>query len=795
MNQRAIDVLEYSRIINELAKRAGSEMTRTVISGFLPGSNRREIEDALAETKEAVTLLSAKGPMPIGSFYDIEGELLRAKKGGILSMKELLHVLYNMKTARTVVSFLRGDLPPLPILSSMTGLLGVFQQLQERIDDSILSEDEMSDRASPELHRLRRAISQQNIALRRRIDQMIHSSSNKSVLQEAIVTIRDGRYVIPVKTEHRGMVPGIVHDQSASGATLFIEPQVVVDMNNQLRELEMAEEAEVTRILQDLSERVAEYGNRLANNQKLLVHLDIINAKGKLAQDMDATMPVLNEEGILDIKEARHPFIDKKTVVPVSVLLGNSYRQLIITGPNTGGKTVTLKTCGLLAMMAQTGLFIPAEAGSRVPIYKDIFADIGDEQSIEQSLSTFSSHMKTIVEIMEKAGPDTLVLVDELGAGTDPSEGAALAISILETLAARKADVLATTHYNELKKYALSTEGIENASMEFDVATLSPTYRLIIGTPGKSNAFAISEKLGLPPEIIRRAKTLMEGEDLHFEDVLSGLEEDRRNAEKDRIMAKRILERVQEEKKAFEKQQKENLETREQVLQKAREKARGIVNEAKEFSKDIQEELRQLSKMESMGERSKGFDASRKKIKDAAGRYKERVIKEVNDRPVDIKDIKIGDRVKVVSLHQNGEILSLADDKDQLQVQVGMMKIRVKADDLQLIVEGRQKKLRNKQKASKSHYSSLTKSKAQSVGVSVDVRGQNLEDAIYQTEKYMDDAFMAGLKEVTVIHGRGEGILQSGIRQALKKNRHVEEFRPGEYNEGGQGVTIVQLKK
>ena len=642
---------------------------------------------------------------------------------------------------------------------------------------------------------MRRAISQQNIALRRRIDQMIHSSSNKSVLQEAIVTIRDGRYVIPVKTEHRGMVPGIVHDQSASGATLFIEPQVVVDMNNQLRELEMAEEAEVTRILQDLSERVAEYGNRLANNQKLLVHLDIINAKGKLAQDMDATMPVLNEEGILDIKEARHPFIDKKTVVPVSVLLGNSYRQLIITGPNTGGKTVTLKTCGLLAMMVQTGLFIPAEAGSRVPIYKDIFADIGDEQSIEQSLSTFSSHMKTIVEIMEKAGPDTLVLVDELGAGTDPSEGAALAISILETLAARKADVLATTHYNELKKYALSTEGIENASMEFDVATLSPTYRLIIGTPGKSNAFAILEKLGLPPEIIRRAKTLMEGEDLHFEDVLSGLEEDRRNAEKDRIMAKRILERVQEEKKAFEKQQKENLETREQVLQKAREKARSIVNEAKEFSKDIQEELRQLSKMESMGERNKGFDASRKKIKDAAGRYRERVIKEVNDRPVDIKDIKIGDRVKVVSLHQNGEILSLADDKDQLQVQVGMMKIRVKADDLQLIVEGRQKKLRNKQKASKSHYSSLTKSKAQSVGVSVDVRGQNLEDAIYQTEKYLDDAFMAGLKEVTVIHGRGEGILQSGIRQALKKNRHVEEFRPGEYNEGGQGVTIVQLKK
>lgn len=795
MNNRAIEVLEYRKIIDALAQYAGSQVTREKIASLVPMHDARYIADALDETAEAVELISAKGPLPIGSFYDIKDLLHRAKKGGTLSMRELLRVLYNMKTAREAAGFLQGDLPSLPILREITSLLGVFPELEEAIDHSILSEDEMSDDASPALRDIRRQIVRQNEELRHRIDRLINAPANRTFLQDAIVTMRDGRYVVPVKAEHRSQVPGIVHDQSGSGATLFIEPQVVVDMNNALRELAIAEEAEIARILRELSGRVSEHYERLLNDQELLEQLDAINARGRLALEMDAVRPVLDEEGVLDLLDARHPLIDPKKVVPVSIRLGGDYHELIITGPNTGGKTVTLKTCGLLTMMAQSGLFIPAGEGSRLPVYRDVFTDIGDEQSIEQSLSTFSSHMKNIVEIMEKAGSGTLVLVDELGAGTDPSEGSALAIAILEQLAAQDADVLATTHYNELKKYAVSAEGVENASMEFDVETLSPTYRLLIGAPGKSNAFAISRKLGLSEEIIERARDLMEGGDLAFEDVLEKIEKDRREAEKDRILAKRILEEVQHRREALQKEERENREAKEEVLRKARAEAREIVGEARDFSRRIQEELRELSKVESLGERNKRFDASRKKIKDAAGRYKEAFFKEVNDRPVDIKDVKVGDRVKVVSLGQNGEILTLPDEKGFLQVQVGMMKIRVKAEDLQLIIEGRQKKLRRRQKASRANYGKMYQSKAQNVSSSIDVRGQNMEEAVYHVEKYIDDVFMAGLEEVTIIHGRGEGILRSAIRQSLKKNKHVEQFRRGGYNEGGEGVTIVKMKK
>lgn len=795
MNERATGVLEYRRITDALASRAGSEITRNAAKEIVPMTQRRMIEDALDETGEAVSLIEAKGPLPIGGFYDLTKEIGRAKKGGSLSMKELLHVLYNMKTAKDVRSFLKGDIPELPVISSMSGMLGIFPDLEERIDTSIISEDEMSDNASPKLRDIRRSIVRQNEELRHRIDRIINSPSNRTILQDAIVTMRDGRYVIPVKAEHRAQVPGIVHDQSGSGATLFIEPQVVVDMNNELRELSLAEEAEIARILQELSGRVGEHADRLLNDQKMLADLDMINARGKLAVDMDATRPAVDDEGMLDLIDARHPLIDSRKVVPVSVALGGCYNELVITGPNTGGKTVTLKTCGLLAMMAQSGMFIPAGPGSRVPVYEDIFADIGDEQSIEQSLSTFSSHMKNTVEIIEKAGPGTLVLLDELGAGTDPSEGAALAISILEELEEKGASVLATTHYNELKKYALSKDGVENASMEFDVETLSPTYRLLIGTPGKSNAFAISSKLGLPEKIIARARELMENNDLEFEDVIESIQEDRKNAENDRVLARRILNEVKRRRDEFEKQEKENSRTREQVLRKARAEAREIVNEAKDFSRDIQKELKELSKVESLGERNRKFDKSRKKIKDAAGRYKEAYIKETNDKPVDISQVKPGDRVRVVSLGQNGEILSMPDDRGELLVQVGMMKIRVKPDDLQLIQEGRQKKLRRKQKASQASYGSLYRNKAQNVHASVDVRGQNMEEAVYNVEKYIDDAFMAGLEEVTVIHGRGEGILRSAIRRSLAKNKHVDEYRRGGYNEGGEGVTIVKLKK
>lgn len=789
MNEKTFRVLEYDKIIEALKGQAGSEMTRGVIEGLRPETEVRIVEDALAETSEAVTLITYKGPLPLGNFYDISGYLSLAVKGGTLGMAELLRVLYNISVAGRVTAFLRGDLPSLPILQAMGEVLEAYPDLEKDLDRCILSEDEMSDNASTQLRTIRRSIVRQNEALRSKMNQIVNSSQNKAILQDAIITIRDGRYVVPVKAEHRGRVPGIVHDQSASGATLFIEPQAIVNLNNELRQLEIEERAEVARILKELTERVGEHREGLANNQDLLVKMDLMMAKGKLASLQKAECPKINEEGRLNLKEARHPLIDKKSVVPINVSVGGSYRGLIITGPNTGGKTVTLKTCGLLAMMAQTGLHIPATSGSTLPIYHEIFADIGDEQSIEQSLSTFSSHMSNIVGIASGAGEDTLVLLDELGAGTDPTEGAALAIAILESLLDSGASVVATTHYTELKKYALEKSGVENASMEFDVETLSPTYRLTIGVPGKSNAFEISEKLGLPGEIIQKARGLLEGGDLEFEQVLSAIEADKKAAEAERDEAVILHLEMKKQKDELEKKAADLEKRQTRMLNDAKEEARNIIAEARALSIEVQEDLRELAKLESLGERNKKFDESRKRIKDAAGRYKETFIKEVNDNPVNVKDIKLGDRVKVLSLGQNGEIITLPDDRGELVVQVGMIKARVNVDDLKLIPTGK------RPKKAKSGYGAMYKAKAQTVSPSLQVIGQNLDEALDNVNKYIDDAFMAGLPEVTIVHGRGEGILMKGIREELGHNKHVDKYRKGNYNEGGDGVTLVKLKK
>ena len=540
MNKKALAVLEYDKIISMLRECAGSEMAKTRIGMFRPSSDPYKIQERLAETTEAVTVITAKGALPVGQLYDIENALHLARKGGSLTMKQLLQVLYNMKVTGEIVSFLRSDLPELPILDGMREVLVPFPRLADRIDRCILSEDEMADSASPELKDIRRSIVRQNEAIRNRLNQILNNRDNQTYLQDSLVTMRGGRYVVPLKAEHRARMPGIVHDQSSSGATLFVEPQVIVDLNNELRELELAERAEIDRILAELSSNVAEHFHELMNNQKLLIAMDVMFAKGKLSCQMQAEEPQMNADGVLDLKQARHPLLDRKKAVPINVAVGRDYRTLVITGPNTGGKTVTLKTIGLLALMAQSGLHVPAAGTSLMPIFRDIFADIGDEQSIEQSLSTFSSHMRNTVELVEKARRDTLVLLDELGAGTDPTEGAALAIAILERLSSQGAMTVATTHYNELKKYALSTPGVENASMEFNVETLSPTYRLFIGVPGKSNAFEISRKLGLPDAIINRAGELLEHGDIAFEDVLSAIEKDKQKAEAERDEAAAI---------------------------------------------------------------------------------------------------------------------------------------------------------------------------------------------------------------------------------------------------------------
>ncbi|QAT43297.1 endonuclease MutS2 [Aminipila luticellarii] len=791
MNEKTYRVLEYNKIIEKLKAEAASEMTKKIISELRPLVDVCLIEELLAETTEAVSVIVRKGALPLGSFYDIENSLHLARKGGTLTMKQLLEVLYNLHVARNVVTFLKTDLPRLPIIHEMSDVLSVQKGLEENIDRCIISEDEMSDNASPELKQIRRNIMRQNEAVKVKLNHILTSADNKVLLQDAIVTMRQGRYVIPVKQEHKNRFPGIVHDQSATGATLFIEPQVIVTLNNELRELELAEKKEIQRILAELSANVAEHFHELLNNQSLLVKLDFIFAKGRLSVQYQGTDAQVSQEGILDIKKGRHPLLNAKKVVPINVSLGKDYDTLIITGPNTGGKTVTLKTVGLLAMMTQSGLHIPAGSGTVMPVFEKIYADIGDEQSIEQSLSTFSSHMNNIVDIVAGADQNTLVLVDELGAGTDPTEGAALAIAVLDDLYKKGAHTIATTHYTELKKYAIETTGVQNASMEFNVETLSPTYKLTIGIPGKSNAFEISEKLGLPERIIEKARTLLDTKDIQFENVISSIEEDKKKAESERDEAIYINLEMKRQKEELDKRLKKLEEQKEKILTKAREEARDILKAAKEVAEETQKQLKDIDKMDSMTERHARLSESKRRIKEADSRYRETIQVPENYNPVTIDQLKIGDRVKILTLGQNGEILSLPDDKGDLLVQIGMLKANVNVKNLMLIHDGAKKK---KIPIGKTKYGSLYQSKAQNISLSINVRGRNLEDALMDVDKYLDDAYMAGLKEVTVIHGRGEGILRGGLQDMFKKHKHVESFRKGAFNEGGDGVTVVTLK-
>jgi DNA mismatch repair protein MutS2 len=801
MNKRASDILEYNKIIEMLSGEACSQMAKERISRFSPRTDPREIRDLLEETSEAAEVIVRKGPLPLGGLYDTKPLLLRARKGGSLTMKELLMILRNMKITEDCRNFLGKDLPELPSISGRAEVLETFPSLRDRIDRSILSEDEMADSASPELARIRRDILRENEQIRAKLNSVVFSKTNQPYLQDAIITVRDGRYVVPVKAEHRGKVPGIVHDQSGSGSTLFIEPQAVVEANNRLRELELREKAEIERILMELSGAVAEHFKELNNNQTILTDLDVIFAKGKLSSKMKAEEPKIDEDGFLDLRQARHPLIDRKKVVPINVRLGRDFTTLVVTGPNTGGKTVTLKTMGLLSMMALTGLHIPASSESRVPVYRDIFCDIGDEQSIEQSLSTFSSHMRNTVEFLDKAGLGSLVLLDELGAGTDPTEGAALAISILESLMEKGADVAATTHYNELKKFAIDREGVQNASMEFDVETLSPTYRLIIGTPGKSNAFEISRKLGLDQKSIDREDRLIERGDLEFEDVLSKIENDRKTAENERAEAERTLKEIQE-KEAKIARRLELLDKHEnEVLEKARQKARDIVDDANRTVDEVREELRELAKEESLGERNKKLDSGRKKLKDVRNKYSSVEIKEVNNNPVSVNELKPGDRVKLVSVGEIAEVLEIPSGDGPILVQAGPMKMRVKPDELMLVQGGPKgvnvpkKSIYERRTGSGGGTSGIYRTKAMQVSASVNVIGKNLDDAVEDVAKYLDDAYVAGLKEVTVIHGRGQGILQNGLRNLFRTMPTVASFRKGNYNEGGDGVTVVKFRE
>lgn len=799
MNDAALRVLEYNKVIDMLWEQALTVRGHELARELRPYREAHIIREEMDSTTEAVSLIMQKGPLPTGGFCDIKKQISLASKGGSLTMKELLEVLSSLRVAEDIVSFMKSDeLPELPIIKGMTDVIVPIPHLKDEIDRCIITEDEMSDNASPQLKDIRRNIAKQNEAIRSKLSKFITGSETKTYLQDSIVTMREGRYVVPVKQEHRGKVPGMIHDQSKGGQTLFIEPQAVVELNNELRELELKEQQEIARILAELSSRVGEHRDDLINNDKLITRLDFIMAKGKLSRLINGE-PVRIAQGVsprdraLRIVQGRHPLIDSEKVVPINISVGGEYSSLIITGPNTGGKTVSLKTAGLLSMMAMSGLHVPASSESVIPIYTEVFADIGDEQSIEQSLSTFSSHMRNIVDIIDKANEESLVLLDELGAGTDPTEGAALAIAILEELRRKGASVLATTHYNELKKYALSTEGVSNGSMEFNVETLSPTYRLIMGIPGKSNAFEISRILGLEDSIIERASQLIESGDMEFEDVIESITEDRKRAESDRIEAASMAARARAKEEYIDAKEKALMEKREEILNKAREEARDIIKEAKEASKEIQKELQQELK----NVRNHGASGDYGKVSEARGRlselekkYASRMIKQVNSNPVDASQIKVGDRVKLLTLDQNGEILSLPDDKGEVRIQVGAMKINANVEDLMLINEGKDRKKPASTKAKVS-----MNSKSMSVSASINVQGENLADALMDVEKYIDDVYMAGLEKVTIIHGRGEGILKQGIRDMLKKNKLVASAKAGVYNEGGEGVTIVTMKK
>lgn len=789
MNEKTYKVLEYDRIKELLGNEAASAMTKKLISELRPSVNEHEIRESMAETTEAVTVIMHKGALPLGGFYDIGSWVSLAEKGGTLTMKQLLEVLYNLHAAQHAATFLKNDIPPLKRIDELSSLLNLQKGIAGEIDRCIVSEDEMADGASSELRSIRRRIGLQNEAIRNKMNSIITSADNKNMLQDSIVTLRQGRYVIPVKQEHRGRFSGIVHDQSSTGATLFIEPQAIVNMNNELRELELAEKNEVWRILTELSGKVGEAADEIRNNQRILVELDFMFAKGRLSSKMKGEPPSISNTGTLNIKAGRHPLLDQKKAVPISVVLGGEFDTLVITGPNTGGKTVTLKTVGLFVLMAQSGLHLPAFEGTTIPIFRRVFADIGDEQSIEQSLSTFSSHMKNIVGIVKEADEGTLVLLDELGAGTDPTEGAALGIAILDELYGKGAKTMATTHYTELKKYAIATEGVQNASMEFDVATLSPTYKLTIGTPGRSNAFEISAKLGLSPHIIEYAKGLLEKNDIAFEDVLTSIEEDRRKAEADRDEALFLRLEMKRQNEELEKQQQKFAEQKEKLLSRAKEEAREIVEETKALADLIQKELRELDKYDDPTLRDRRQEAIRREIRELREKHQEKIVVKQNIKPVNPDELNIGDRVRIVSLNQKGDLISLPDDRNEVQVQIGLMKISVDLNQISKIDEGKREK-----KNTAFKHGGLYRSKVFSVVPTINVVGKVLDDAVIDVDKYLDDAFMAGLKEITVIHGRGAGILRDGLAAMFKNHKHVEKYRKGNYNEGGDGVTVVTLK-
>ena len=791
MTERSLRVLEFHKIRAELSKYCVSDMGREKCEALVPTNRIAEVRRMQQETEEARVVLTYLGGTPMIPFADVRASLHLAEIGSALSPRALLDIAACLRAARAARDALVTDRDNTPMLTANASRLSTNRTLEQAIGDAILSEEEIADRASPELFTIRRKMRSCNERVRERLNGMIHSPTTQKYLQEAIITMRADRYVLPVKQEYRGMVPGIVHDQSATGATIFVEPMAVVEIGNELKQLIASEKAEIDRILRALSAQVAPDAAAIADNLAILAQLDFAFAKASLAREMMACEPKVNDEGRIDIRRGRHPLIDPQKVVPLDIRLGADFTTLIITGPNTGGKTVTLKTTGLFTLMAQSGLQVPAEHGTELAVFDDVFADIGDEQSIEQSLSTFSGHMTNIVSILTQVTPDSLVLFDELGAGTDPTEGAALAQAILSTLLDMHTRTVATTHYSELKEYALTTENVENASVEFDVTTLRPTYRLSIGIPGKSNAFEISRKLGLPEFVIGKAKELLSKEQVRFEDVIANAEYHRQVAEKERQIAEEASREMVAIRNQAEAERKKLEEQRERSIKKAKEEAKRIVENARRESDAIIAELRAMKK--AGGAQEHEIQRVRKQVDTAQEALADKPEEAAGEVP---KSVKVGDMVHIASMDVDATVMSLPDAKGYLQLKVGMMKMRAQMSDLrtlsstQKLIKKEQKKQEHKRAMREQRVDVMTRPVRQEL----DVRGMALDEAIPEVQKFLDDAMLSSLGEVSIIHGNGTGILRAGIQDCLRRHPCVSSFRLGRYGEGETGVTIVSLK-
>ena len=794
MNPKALKTLEYNKIIDKLTEFAGSALAKEMCRNLQPSTDLYEIQALQKETSDALSRIYQKGAVSFRGVRDIRSSIKRLEIGAIIGINELLSICSLLEVCSKVKAYSRNDRDP----DFEDSLEAMFQALQpltpvsSEIRRCIASEEELNDDASPALFKIRRSMRQINDKVHAQLQTMVNGSA-RTYLQDAVVTMRNGRYCIPVKAEHRGQIPGMIHDQSSTGSTLFVEPMAVIKLNNDLRELELKEEKEIEMILATLSARCGEETEALRDDLDLLTKLDFIFARAQLSRSMNGTQPNFNEEGRILIKKGRHPLLDKKKVVPIDIQLGKDFELLIITGPNTGGKTVSLKTVGLFTLMGQAGLHIPAFDHSELSVFHEVFADIGDEQSIEQSLSTFSAHMTNTVSILKEADDRSLVLFDELGAGTDPTEGAALAIAILSNLHRRGSRVMATTHYSELKVFALSTPGVENGCCEFDVETLRPTYRLLIGVPGKSNAFAISQKLGLSQDIIEEAKTHLTKQDEDFEDLLADLEQKRVTIEQERDQINSYKEEIRELKQRLESKQEKLDLSRDKILREANEQARNILQEAKDYADTTIRNFQKYGK--AAGVSAKDMEKERGKLREKMSTVDKKLsaknaAPKKSHKQLTAKDLHIGDSIKVLSLNLKGTVSTLPDAKGNLFVQMGILRSQVNIRDLEklddTVITGGN--------FSKTGSGKIKMSKSASVSTEINLLGKTVDEAIMELDKYLDDAYIAHLPSVRIVHGKGTGALRKGVHNYLRRQKHVKSYRLGEFGEGDAGVTIVEFK-